>query len=395
MSPIKNPERSRGTEVKLSPTIAIGTRAAELASQGIDVISLSAGEPDFPTPADACEAGIKAIRDGFTKYTPNNGILELRKGIAEKLKNDNGLEYSPEEILVSCGAKQAFFNTLWAIVSPGDEVLIPQPYWVSYPDMANLIGAVPRFIETTKENGFRLTLDVLRQAWTPKVKALIFNSPANPTGVVYTQKELDMLAPFLIEKKIWILSDEIYEKIVYDTEAGASLARSPDLKNQSIVVNGFSKAYAMTGWRLGYAAGPKEVINKASAIQSHITTNASSISQKAAVGALKGDQRPIAEMVKEFHARRDFLVSRLGRVPDLYFPVPQGAFYLWVDVSAYLNGRIKDSIELCKYLLENCKVALVPGEAFGSPGYVRLAYAIKQARLEEGVSRFVAGLQAL
>ncbi|HXF49009.1 MAG TPA: pyridoxal phosphate-dependent aminotransferase [Verrucomicrobiae bacterium] len=383
------------TEVKLSPTIAIGTRAAELASQGIDVISLSAGEPDFPTPPDACEAGIAAIRDGFTKYTPNNGTLELRKAIALKLKNDNGLEYAPDEILVSNGAKQAFFNLLWALVSPGDEILIPQPYWVSYPDMACLIGAVARFVPTPKENGFRLTREALEAAWTPKAKVLILNSPCNPTGVVYSQRELDSFASFLTEKKIWAISDEIYEKIAYTSNAGSSIARSPKMKEQTVVVNGFSKAYAMTGWRLGYAAGPKDVIQKASAIQSHITTNASSISQKAGVGALKGDQKVQAEMAKEFKARRDYLVEALRRAPKLSFPVPEGAFYLWMDVSAYLGGKIADSIELCRYLLEKHNVALVPGEAFGSPGYVRLAYAIQQGRLEEGVRRIISGLSAL
>ncbi len=382
-------------EVKLSPTIAIGTRAAELASQGIDVISLSAGEPDFPTPAAACEAGMAAIRDGFTKYTPNNGTLELRRAIAAKLKNDNGLEYGPDEVLVSNGAKQAFFNALWALLSPGEEVLIPQPYWVSYPDMVNLIGAIPRFIPTAKDNGFRLTLQALEAAWTPKAKVLIINSPSNPTGVVYSQKELDQLAAFLSQKKIWALSDEIYEKIVYDSNGSASIARSPRMKEQTIVVNGFSKAYAMTGWRLGYAAGPKEVIQKASAIQSHITTNACSISQKAGIGALRGDQRPLAEMAREFKARRDFLVPALRNVPKLSFTVPQGAFYLWIDISAYLGGRVKDSIELCQYLLEKHNVALVPGEAFGSPGYVRLAYAIQQARLAEGVNRLIAGFSGL
>lgn len=382
-------------EVKLSPTIAIGTRAAELASQGIDVISLSAGEPDFPTPADACEAGIQAIRDGFTKYTPNNGTLELRKAIALKLKNDNGLEYAPDEILVSNGAKQAFFNLLWALVSPGDEILIPQPYWVSYPDMACLIGAVARFVPTPKENGFRLTREALQVAWTPKAKVLILNSPCNPTGVVYSQRELDSFASFLTEKKIWAISDEIYEKIAYNSNAGSSIARSPRMKERTIVVNGFSKAYAMTGWRLGYAAGPKEVIQKASAIQSHITTNACSISQKAGLGALKGDQKAQAEMAKEFKARRDYLVEALRRAPKLSYPVPEGAFYLWMDVSAYLGGKIADSIELCRYFLEKHNVALVPGEAFGSPGYVRLAYAIQQGRLEEGVRRIVAGLSAL
>ncbi|MCI0330264.1 MAG: pyridoxal phosphate-dependent aminotransferase [candidate division Zixibacteria bacterium] len=382
-------------EVKLSPTIAIGTRAAELASQGIDVISLSAGEPDFPTPPDACEAGIAAIRAGFTKYTPNNGTLELRKAIAAKLKNDNGLEYGPDEILVSNGAKQAFFNALWALVSPGDEVLIPQPYWVSYPDMVNLIGAVPKFICTPKANGFRLTLDALEAACTPKSRVLILNSPCNPTGVVYSQKEFDRFAFVLAQRKIWALSDEIYEKIVYDSNGSSSIARSPRMMEQTIVVNGFSKAYAMTGWRLGYAAGPKEVIQKASAIQSHVTTNACSVSQKAGVGALRGDQKPMAEMAREFKARRDFLVEALRKVPKLAFPVPQGAFYLWVDVSAYLGGRVKTSIELCQYLLEKHNVALVPGEAFGSPGYVRLAYAIQQARLEEGVKRFIAGLSGL
>ncbi|MGE5693416.1 MAG: pyridoxal phosphate-dependent aminotransferase [Candidatus Zixiibacteriota bacterium] len=382
-------------EVKLSPTIAIGTRAAELASQGIDVISLSAGEPDFPTPADACEAGIQAIRDGFTKYTPNNGTLELRKAIALKLKNDNGLEYAPDEILVSNGAKQAFFNLLWALVSPGDEILIPQPYWVSYPDMACLIGAVSKFVSTPKENGFRLTREALEKAWTPKAKVLILNSPCNPTGVVYSQRELDSFASFLAEKKIWAISDEIYEKIAYNSNAGSSIARSPRMKEKTIVVNGFSKAYAMTGWRLGYAAGPKDVIQKASAIQSHITTNASSISQKAGVGALKGDQKPVVEMANEFKARRDFLVEALRKLPRLSYPEPEGAFYLWIDVSAYLGGKVADSIELCRYLLEKYNVALVPGEAFGSPGYVRLAYAIQQGRLEEGVRRIIAGLSAL
>ncbi len=375
--------------------MAISARAAELASQGIDMISLSAGEPDFPTPPDACEAGIQAIRDGFTKYTPNNGTLELRRAIAAKLKNDNGLEYSPDEVLVSNGAKQAFFNLLWALVSPGDEVLIPQPYWVSYPDMACLIGAVPKFICTPKENGFRLTLEALEAAWTPKAKVLILNSPCNPTGVVYSQKELDHFASFLAPKKIWAISDEIYEKIAYNSNAGSSIARSPRLKEQTIVVNGFSKAYAMTGWRLGYAAGPKDVIQKASAIQSHITTNASSISQKAGVGALKGSSEPMAQMVREFRLRRDFLLDALKKVPRLSFPVPEGAFYLWIDVSAYLGGRVADSIELCRYLLEKHNVALVPGEAFGAPGFVRLAFAIQQGRLEEGVRRIIAGLSQL
>ena len=336
-----------------------------------------------------------AIRDGFTKYTPNNGTLELRRAIAAKLKNDNGLEYGPDEVLVSNGAKQAFFNALWALLSPGEEVLIPQPYWVSYPDMVNLIGAVPRFIPTPKDNGFRLTLEALEAAWTPKAKVLILNSPSNPTGVVYSQKELDQFAVFLSQKKIWALSDEIYEKIVYDSNGSASIARSPRMKEQTIVVNGFSKAYAMTGWRLGYAAGPKEVIQKASAIQSHITTNACSISQKAGIGALRGDQRPLAEMAREFKARRDFLGPALRKVPKLSFTVPQGAFYLWIDISAYLGGRVKDSIELCQYLLEKHNVALVPGEAFGSPGYVRLAYAIQQARLAEGVNRLIAGFSGL
>lgn len=382
-------------EVQLSPTIAIGARAAELVSQGIDVISLSAGEPDFPTPPDACEAGIQAIRDGFTKYTPNNGTLELRRAIAQKLKLDNALEYSPDEILVSNGAKQAFFNSLWALVSPGDEVLIPRPYWVSYPDMVQLIGAVPVFIPTPAGSGFRLTLDALKKAWTPRVKALILNSPVNPTGVVYSQGELDQLAAFLVEEQLWALSDEIYEKIVYDSNESASIARSPGMKDKAVVVNGFSKAYAMTGWRLGYAAGPKAVIQKASAIQSHITTNASSISQKAGVGALGGSQQSVKKMVEEFRQRRDFLVENLGHISTLSFPIPQGAFYLWIDVSHYIGKGIKDSLELCRYLLDKHNVALVPGEAFGEGGYVRLAYAVQQHRLEEGVRRLVRGLKAL
>ncbi len=261
--------------------------------------------------------------------------------------------------------------------------------------MGVLVGDVTKYNSNPKENVFRLTVGNLEAAWTPKVKALILNSPCNPTGVVYSQKELDSFATLLAEKKIWAISDEIYEKIAYNSNAGSSIARSPRMKAQTIVVNGFSKAYAMTGWRLGYAAGPKEVIQKASAIQSHITTNASSISQKAGLGALNGDQRPMVEMAKEFKARRDFLVEVLKKVPKLSFPVPEGAFYLWIDVSAYLGGKVADSIELCRYLLEKHKVALVPGEAFGSPGYVRLAFAIQQGRLEEGVRRIIAGLSGL
>ena len=384
-----------------SATLAMKARADELRRAGQPIVSLSAGEPDFDTPAPIAEAGIRAIREGFTNYTANPGMPELREAICEKLRQDNGLTYTPDQILCSNGAKQSVALAVHVLCRPGDEVLIPAPYWVSYPEMVRFAGAEPAILKTSVENGYRLTPDALEAAITPRTRLLMLCSPSNPTGTVYTPDELEALAEVLRRHEhVWGLSDEIYEHVRYDAEH-VSFASLPDMKERTVTVNGFSKAYAMTGWRLGYLAAPRPIRQAAAKVQGQLTSAPSSISQKAGIAALEMDQGPVREMVQAFRERRDFLLERLQALDGLRCPEPQGAFYLFPDVSAYFGRRtpggepVETSEDVGFYLLDACDVALVPGEAFGAPEGLRLSYASSMDDLRTAVERLEEGLSAL
>ncbi len=384
---------NRVRSIKPSPTLAIDAKAKELKSSGVDIVNFGIGEPDFDTPENIKEAAIKAIRDGFTKYTPASGIVELKDAIIEKLKNDNGLDYTRDEIVVSCGAKHSLYNIAQAILSPGDEVLIPSPYWVSYPDQVILNDAVPVIVDTEEKDNFKLNPESLERHITDRTKALILNSPSNPTGFAYARETLERVAEIAIEKGIFIISDEIYEKIIYDGFRHISIASlGDDVKAITITVNGLSKSHCMTGWRIGYAAGPRDIIKAMTNIQSQSTSNPNSIAQKAAVEALKGNQDSIKRMVSEFKDRRDFIVAELNKIRGLSCPMPQGAFYVFPRVDGLygkgFNGwSITSSSELSLYLLEEAEVAVVPGAAFGKDAYIRLSYATSIGQIKKGVER--------
>ncbi len=383
----------RVSSIGPSPTLGITAKAKKMRAEGIDVIGFGAGEPDFDTPVNIKEAAKKAIDAGFTKYTPASGIPELKVAICEKLKRDNDLDYEPEEILVSCGAKHAIFNAVLALCDDDDEVILLSPYWVSYPEMIKLARANPVVIKTTQQNNFKITLERLRDAITPKTKLIILNSPSNPTGIVYTKKELQLLSEILVEAEICCISDEIYEKIIYDGKEHVSIASlSSEMKKLTIVVNGVSKPYSMTGWRIGYAAGPREIIKAMSNLQAHSTSNPVSISQKAALEALKGQQKDMEEMVRAFAERRNYIVGRLNSIERIRCLMPEGAFYVFPDVSQLLgkkyNGQtIKDSFLLTELLLTEARVAVVPGAVFGDDNYLRLSYATSMENIAEGIDR--------
>ena len=379
--------------ISSSPTLAITARAKQMKQEGIDVIGFGAGEPDFDTPAHIKEAAKKAIDSGFTKYTPASGMKELKEAICRKFENDNNLDYSPEEIIVSCGAKHSIFNAILTLCNEDDEVILPSPYWVSYPEMIKVAGAKPVILKTTQENNFKITAQQLQETITPKTKLLILNSPSNPTGMVYTKDELSSISNTLTEKGIFCISDEIYEKIIYDSQAHISIASlAPEIKKLTIVVNGVSKSYSMTGWRIGYAAGPKEIIQAMSNLQSHSTSNPTSISQKAALAALEGPQEPLCNMVAEFVKRRDYIVERLNSIKEISCLKPRGAFYVFPEVSQII-GRIfkgeiiKDSVFLAEILLDEANVAAVPGSVFGADEYLRLSYATSMENISKGLER--------
>lgn len=383
----------RVSSIGPSPTLGITAKAKKMRAEGIDVIGFGAGEPDFDTPVNIKEAAKKAIDAGFTKYTPASGIPELKVVICEKLKRDNDLDYEPEEILVSCGAKHAIFNAVLALCDDDDEVILLSPYWVSYPEMIKLARANPVVIKTTQQNNFKITPERLRDAITPKTKLIILNSPSNPTGIVYTKKELQLLSEILVEAEICCISDEIYEKIIYDGKEHVSIASlSSEMKKLTIVVNGVSKPYSMTGWRIGYAAGPREIIKAMSNLQAHSTSNPTSISQKAALEALKGQQKDMEEMVRAFAERRNYIVGRLNSIERIRCIMPEGAFYVFPDVSQLLgkkyNGQtIKDSFLLTELLLTEARVAVVPGAVFGDDNHLRLSYATSMENIAEGMDR--------
>ena len=353
----------RAQNIKPSPTLAIDAKAKALKNQGINVINFGAGEPDFDTPINIKEAGQKAIRDGFTKYCPVSGTPDLKAAIIEKFKKDNSLDYTTDEIIVSCGAKHSLYNLFQAILDKGDEVLIPSPFWVSYPDMVALAGAKSKIIKSKESDGFKIKSEQLKKAIGKKTKALIINSPSNPTGSAYSSEELKALGEICLKNKILIVSDEIYEKLTYDNFKSSSIASaSSEIKALTVVVNGVSKSYSMTGWRIGYTAGPKEIISAMTNIQSQSTSNPTSISLKAATEALKGPQESVEQMRVEFEKRRDFIVERLNGIKGIKCFKPQGAFYVFPNVKKllgknYSGKQINTDIELAEYLLDKAKIA--------------------------------------
>jgi aspartate/methionine/tyrosine aminotransferase len=391
----------RVNRIALSPTLRISARAQQMRAQGIDVVDFSAGEPDFPTPEAVKRAAKAAIDANFTKYVANDGIPELKSAIREKLEKDNGLHYDANEIIVSCGAKHSLLNIAFSLFDRGDDVLVPMPCWVSYPDQVRMAGANPVLVPTYEENGFRLGPKELAAAITPNTKAIVLNYPCNPTGATYSREELAAIAEICLKEQLWIISDEIYEKLIYDGARFTSIASiSERVQKQTIVVNGFSKAYSMTGWRLGYAAGPKEIIAACSKIQSHSTSNATSFCQKAAVVALRDCSIEVERMRAEFERRRNFIVYKLRAIPGVSCINPQGAFYAMPNVARYLDAEfqgapIRNSYGLAYYLLKEAAVALVPGDAFEAPAYLRISFATSMERLEEGLKRIEKALLKL
>jgi len=383
----------RTKAIKPSPTLAMNAKASALKAAGVDVTNFGVGEPDFDTPENIKEAAIKALRDGFTKYTPVDGIPELKTAIIEKFKKDNGLHYEKDEILVSCGAKHSLYNIAEALFGPGDEVIIPAPYWVTYPDQVLLNDATPVIVETDESNSFIVTPELLREKITSRTKALILNSPSNPTGLAYDRKSLEAIAKLAVEHDFYIISDEIYEKLVYDDFKHISIASlGEEIKQRTVVVNGLSKSHAMTGWRIGFSAGPRDITKAMNNIQSQSTSNVTSITQKASVEALKGPQDFIQTMIVEFDKRRTYMVERLNAMKGVTCKMPVGAFYAFPNVSSCygkkFNGTpVHDSLELSTYLLEQGKVALVPGSAFGDDKYIRLSYATSMENVKKGLDR--------
>ncbi len=383
----------RASAIKPSPTLATAAKAKAMKAQGIDVVDFGVGEPDFDTPDNVKQAGIKAIQSGFTKYTPAGGTDELKDAVIDKFKKDNGLAYEKNQILISCGAKHSLYNIAEALFDPGDEVIIPSPYWVSYPDQVLLNDAVPVVVPTTEEHGFRISAAELERAFTKKTKALVLNSPSNPTGLAYDRKTLEEIAAVVVKHRIYVISDEIYEKLLYDGFTHTSIASlGAEIKNLTIVVNGVSKSHSMTGWRIGYAAGPKDVISAMANIQSQSTSNPTSISQKAALEALRGPQDFIGTMNREFDKRRTYMVQRLNKIPGVSCLMPVGAFYAFPRVSPLFGKKagaktIANSSDFATYLLEEAKVALVSGDAFGADAYIRLSYATSMENIIKGLDR--------
>jgi aspartate aminotransferase len=374
-------------------------KANVLRAEGRDIISFSTGEPDFDTPQHIKRAAIKAIEEGFTKYTAVGGTDELKDAIAGKLMRDNNLSYRRNEIVVSCGAKHTLYNLAQVLFEEGDEVIIPAPYWVSYSDIVVLTGAKPVIVRTSEADDFKMSPEQLKKALTGKTKAVILNSPCNPTGAAYTKTDIEALARVIEETDIVVISDDIYEKIIYDGFEFFSIASCSDaLKKRTVVVNGVSKAYAMTGWRIGYAAGPEEIIAAITKLQSQNTSNPTSIAQKASVEALNGDQTPVAQMAAEFEKRRNIIVSALNDISGLTCRKPQGAFYAFPNVSGLfgrtLGGKlINGSSDVAAYLLDAANVAVVPGADFGDDRFIRLSYATSMALIEEGIKRIKAAIE--
>ncbi len=380
-------------QIPPSATLALNAKANALKAQGVDVVNFGVGEPDFDTPDNIKQAAIKAIEAGFTRYTPVGGIPELKEAIIKRFQQDLGLTYKPAEIMVSCGGKHALYNLFQVLFDQGDEVVVPAPFWVSYPPMLMLAEATPVIIHTREGNGFKLTAEELKEHITPKTKGIILNSPSNPTGMVYSRQELEALAQVALAYKLIIISDDIYDKILFDGGSFVNLAMlAPELKESTFILNGVSKTYAMTGWRIGFAAGPAQAIAAAVNLQSQSTSNPTSISQKASVEALNGPQEFVSEMVREFAWRRDDIYQRLVAIPGVTCPKPGGAFYIFPNFSAYFD-RLKPaagqthSQALAEYFLEEAKVAAVPGTEFGEDACIRLSFATSRERIATGLDR--------
>lgn len=384
--------------IKASPTLAVTARAAALKAAGRDIIGLGAGEPDFDTPAHIKAAAIEAIEQGFTKYTPVDGTPGLKKAIIAKFARDNGLDYQLGQVLVSCGGKQSFYNLVQALLDPGDEVVIPAPYWVSYPDMVLLADGIPVTVYTDIDQGFKITPAQLQAALTPRTRLLVLNSPSNPTGITYNRSELAALGVVLRDyPEVLVASDDMYEHILWAKEPYANILNAcPDLYERTIVLNGVSKAYAMTGWRIGYAAGPAWLIEAMKNVQSQSTSNPTSISQVAAQAALEGDQSGLQVMLRAFKERHDYVVDALNRLPGVRCLSSQGAFYAFPCMKGVIQARgdLADDIALAEYLLQTAGVALVPGTPFGAPGYLRLSFATDLATLKEALSRLAVACRA-
>jgi len=391
----------RINKIGVSPTMKVAAEAKQMQARGESVIDFSMGEPDFPTPPNVKEAAIRAIENNQTRYTLNQGTIELRTAISNKLKNENGLEYSPDEIIVSAGAKQSLYNTIQSLIYVDDEVIIPAPYWVSYPDMVSLADGQSVIVPTTEETGFKITPEQLKKAITPYTKILILCNPSNPTGSCYTRKELEAIAEIVEQNNFYVISDEIYEKIVFDNfEFVCFASLSDNIKKKTVTVNGLSKSYAMTGWRVGYAAGPEHIVNAINKIQSHSTSNASSVSQAASIEALNGSQNYVEMMRREYEKRRNYLYDELTSIKGVTCYKPEGAFFLFPNFKNYFHKsthvfKIEHSFDLAMYLLYEVKVATVPGNAFGAEGYLRISYATSMENLKEGVERIKEALAKL
>lgn len=387
--------------VKPSSTLAITAKAKELKAKGIDVVGFGAGEPDFNTPDNINEAAIKAIQEGFTKYTDASGIPDLKKAICDKFRKVNHITYEPSQIVVSNGGKHSLTNIFEAILNPGDEVIIPAPYWLSYPEIVRLSDGVPVYIRGGREQGYKVTVKQIKDACTEKTKALILNSPNNPTGMIYTREELEEIAKVVVEKDIYVISDEMYENLVYGDNEFVSIASlGEEIYQRTITCSGVAKSYAMTGWRIGYTASSKEIAKLMSSIQSHQTSNPNSIAQKAALEAMKGPQDTVERMRREFDRRRIYMYERVQKIPHLHANLPQGAFYLFIDVSdvlalSYQGEKIESVARLASILIEDYNVAVIPCADFGFDDHIRLSYAVSIELIEKGLDRIESFIHAL
>jgi aspartate aminotransferase len=387
-------QRARNTAP--SPTLGITARARQLKAQGVDVIGFGAGEPDFDTPENIKQAAMAALQAGDTKYTPSSGTEALRKAICEKLQRDNGLTYQPNEVIVSIGAKHSLYNLMQAVLDPGDEVIIPAPYWVSYPEQVKLAGGLPVIVEAPESDGFRVTAAAIRAAITPQTRMVVINSPSNPTGAAISADELRRIAELAVERDLIVVSDEIYEKLTYDARQHTSIASfGEEVKSRTFTVNGFSKAYSMTGWRLGYVAGDKTVVAAMGRMQDQSTSNPTSFAQAGAVAALTGPQDSVETMRRAFEERRSVIVQRLNAIPGIRCTNPGGAFYVFPNVSGLFTPQVGDSDALAEYLLAEARIAVVPGSGFGAPDHIRLSYATSMEQIEEGMNRLEAAARRL
>ena len=392
---------TKAQKIKPSSTLAITAKAKELKANGIDVVGFGAGEPDFNTPDNVCEIAIKAIKDGFTKYTPSSGTDDLREAVSKKFKEFNGLDYKKNQIVISNGGKHSLSNVFDAILNPGDEVIIPAPYWLSYPEMVALSDGVPVYVYATKEQGYKVTAAQIEAAVTDKTKALILNSPSNPTGMIYSEEELRAIADVVVKKDIYVVADEMYEYLIYGEEKHVSIASfNEEIFKRTITCSGLSKSYAMTGWRIGYTGSSLEIAKLMDAIQSHATSNANSIAQKAATEALNGPQTTVIQMREEFDKRRRYMYERVSKMPYISCLEPKGAFYLFIDCEEaldkeYKGTKVASAARLADILLEDYAVAVIPCADFGYPNHIRLSYAISHSQIEKGLDRIESFVKSL